>query len=178
MKNSPLLHVAIAAFLLAATVLGYLAWYSLVQNTSERAVALQNELDLKQTETGRAVAAKNALGVGADGKAATAHFVSEKDVVPFLEEVQKIAAGVGAKTTIVSVAADENDADPSIRVSITILGSFDTVLRAIGLIEHSQYAIRTEMFDLKADTASADWTANTILLVSTPLSATSTPPTL
>lgn len=180
MKRSPFIHVGIAAAIVLASLAIYTAWYENVKNVSARAVSLQSEINSKESETGRAVAARDALGsFTTDGSATNAHFVAEKDVVPFLQEVQKFGTSVGAKTTVASVAADDNTLDPSIRLSLSISGTFDAVMRTLGIIEHSPYAMRTEMFDMKADESSASqWTARAVLLVSTPLAATSTPETL
>lgn len=114
-------------------------------------------------------AAKAALPVLAEAEQVlTGRVVRPKDIVPFLESLERQGTAQGAKVEVLSVTG--GDGAPRLTLSLKIAGTYDAVMRTVGRIEHRPEDIVLTSLTLDADTteagaASGKWTAAAVLSV-------------
>lgn len=78
-----------------------------------------------------------------------AHFASKLDVVPFLDNLEKLAKSVGASAEVASV--DTKDGASGLIVALRTSGSFESLYKLIMLLENAPYELRIESIDLQRD---------------------------
>lgn len=158
------LSVAIA--LLCAA--GYAVWLSRVNALTGEAEALAATIASEGQRHAKTLGARDALSELAEDEAFVAGMlVPEDGVVPFLETLEGLGTPFGARTSVVAVG--NPDAAGRILVSVSVTGSFDAVVRAIGRIEHGPFASVTRELALDRSDEGL-WTAALTLSVLAPRS--------
>ncbi len=157
-------------------------WYNAVVAESAQATQLAGEIKAKSDDSARAEQAKEELAaLGTDQSAVQQYFVSTNDVVPFLEQLQSTGSFLGSNVQIASVSATPGTPYGELSLSLSIAGSFNSVMRTLGSIEYGPYdtAINTLTLDAPPSTtgtAATQWVANGVFTVGTevetPVSAT------
>lgn len=146
MRRITLIQLAIAAALLAATLGGYGFWYASVRTLSSESQALGTELGVKNSDSARVLAAKEALtNLASDEASVRQYLINPGDVVPFLEDLEETGSALGASVEVISVSANPGEGRGTITLSTKIIGSFDSVLRTLGAIEYGPYDSRITM---------------------------------
>jgi hypothetical protein len=175
--NRPIVVLGISIAVLIAAGIGYALWYRVVAAASDRDAQIAAAIQSGSDASARAAAAERALDqLGPAAAALNARFVGVNDIVPFLEKLQEAGSGVGADVEVGSVA--ENDSPrPHLELAMTVTGSFDAVMRTLGLIENGPYDITTTGASLVAgssDSGAAIWTATASLSIGTKPGSTGT----
>lgn len=130
-----------------ATVYGY--WYEVVAQESANAAQLAAEIQNKNQATLAAQAAQIALAdLDASEGMVNAYFVSEAQVVPFLEDLQARGKEAGANVKVASVSTDKAGSRAILKVSLQITGPFSSIMGTVGRIEYAPYAITTSSFSV------------------------------
>lgn len=130
--------VALAALVLASGLYGF-GYYELTKLT-QRGQTLATEIEQKNTELTGAARARSALvTLEQDELLLKQYSVGKTEVVPFLEELQKVGKPLGASVEVVSVTDEKNAGHARIGLSLLITGSFDSVVRTLGTIEYGPY---------------------------------------
>ncbi len=169
MNHKPFARLLILVLLIAVAGTAYGVFYGKVREHSAHLAELQDKAVTMSTDATRIAAAKEALtSLGKDEETAASYLVLASDIVPFLEELQKLGTELGAKVEIVSVSKEKVDGRERVFVSVKITGSFSPVLRTLGAIEHAPYDINTSQMSLalSAD-AGGLWTASGVFTVGT-----------
>jgi hypothetical protein len=175
--NRPVVILGISIAVLVAAVIGYALWYRVVAGAGDRDAQIAAAIQSGSDASARAAAASRTLDqLGPSAAALNARFVGTNDIVPFLEKLQEAGAGVGAEVKVGSVA--ENDSPrPHLELAMTVTGSFDAVMRTLGLIENGPYDITTTNASLvagSADSGAAAWIATANLSIGTKPGSTGT----
>jgi Tfp pilus assembly protein PilO len=138
------LHLIIASLFFVATVGGYTYWYHLMQQTREEVQSVASQATSKTREVAKVAQTKNALtSLSADEAAISAYFVATDDIVPFLSTIEKVGKTAGTNVQVQSVSEDVSAAPHGrLNLAVTIQGSFDAVMRTIGMIEYGPYDSR------------------------------------
>ena len=89
------------------------------------------------------------------------HFVSEDDIVPFIERVESLGALSHARVTLrsVSVEGEKND---MLKLELSIVGSFSEVFHFLTLAEHLPFKVlfeKTNMLKLPKEKGENKWEA-------------------
>lgn len=172
------LVIALCALLGSFTLYGVL--YNAVSAKSALAANLASQINEKTAATTRAKAAQMALSdVASDEAAVQAYFVSNTSVVPFIDDLESRGRTLGTTVTVTSVSPGKVGGQPVFLLSLTITGSFDSVMRTAGAIEYAPYDVVVSSFAV-VESADASWSANMSLSVGTasssPVSAVTTLP--
>jgi len=149
MKTSIITHAGIAFVVLAVLVGGYVYFLSETRHLQDRIQELTVEIAQKTGEYEEEGSMRDLLKETEVQEATLAtHFVDPSDIVSFLEHLEGVGSGLGVFVTIVSVT--DPDATGAVTVSLSLEGSFDAVMRTVGLIEHDvrATAVRTLALDV------------------------------
>ena len=165
--------VAVGVCMIA--LVGYGIWYTVIAAKSATVVAVQSEIDAK-TETVNRIAATRATlaGVVNDEAIVQKYFVSEADVVAFIDSLERREKTLGAVVSVLSVSTSGTAAQPSLTLSLMIKGTFDAVMSTVGSIEHAPYDLSISAVFIVQDSEQS-WHANLKLIVgSLPATRTAT----
>ncbi len=158
--NRPLLLHALVALALLVIALSAVVGTSIVLvSTEKEADRLAAQIEEKQAEMLRVAAAKAALPllVEAEGKLAK-HSLQTSDIVPFLEELERLGRVQGADVEVLSVTGGQGNPAQRFSLSLKVSGSYDAVARTIGRIEYGPYD--TQLTTLTIDSGFAEGSKN------------------
>lgn len=169
----PLYHALFAVTLCVVAATGYWVWYGTIEEKSTQVAALESQLVANARTESRIAAAKASLAQIAGYESTIQnYFVPEANVPVFNDMLEGIGKAQKAEVKVLSVAKS----GPHLTLSLSITGTFDAVMRTIGVIEYAPYALVISGLSLQGDDKKV-WSANVSILVesvSTPV-ATSTP---
>jgi len=124
----------------AATLAGYGMWYAVISNKSAEVAGLQSQIEAKTETVSRIASARAALsGIANDENIVQSYFVSEAEVVAFINDLEVHGKEQGAATSVLSVSAETINARPALLLALSVVGAFDAVLRTVGIIEYAPY---------------------------------------
>lgn len=163
--KTPLMHLLIALSILVAVFVGQGFWYSIIAGKSSDVAALQSQINEKSEAASRVASSRAELAKIADDEIAVkSYFVSENDIVSFIDDLQE--RGLSQKTIVkvLSVSAGGTNARPTLSLAVTVIGAFDAVMRTVGSIEYSPYDLSiSKLSVMKSDKKT--WSANLELIV-------------
>lgn len=87
------------------------------------------------------------------------HFATKKDVVPFLDTLEKLALSVGARAEVASV--DTKEGTNGLTVALRASGSFESLYKLLTLLENSHFELKIEGLDLQRESSSGVETVGT-----------------
>ncbi|MDQ3245069.1 MAG: hypothetical protein M3P22_01870 [bacterium] len=162
MKNNKIISLILAILL---TLGAYGVFYFIYKKTNDNKTITKTSYEEWQKEDERREIIKSLdrslKKIEVEKQALESHFVSSKDVVPFLNFFEKSGTLVGADTEVssVSVAIDNS----AILVDLKTNGSFEAVYKYITLIENSPYELEIVSFTLnkgnESESSSSTWNA-------------------
>ncbi len=171
MNRSLLLQLGLAVLVLAISVVATITASIVTVQVREKAVKLEQDVIAKQEESLRVASAKSALPILTRSEEELLQYrTKSSDIVPFLERLEKQGRAQGVVVEVLSVNP-ESGTQNRISLSLTMRGSFDAVVRSIGIIEYGPYdsIVKTVALDSGSDTESktATWTAAVVLSLGT-----------
>ena len=176
--KSHLFHFSITLLVTIITLIGYGFWYSTVSAESASVADLQKQISEQTQTAGRMVSARSALAEIANKEAAIqSYFVPQTGVVAFINDLEAQGKESGSVVKVLSVSTDSRGAQSFFIISLTLKGSFDSVLRTVGSIEYAPYDISIYDFSLVQDDKN-NWHADLKITVGSLVSATSTTSTI
>ena len=177
-------HILFLILAISVTILvGAIYWYmSYAINVSiSRAAMARSAIDTDLSNKNRQQTFLNTYNdTAADRARLSGFFIPANRVVTFIEVVENLSQQSGAKVSLVSVNADNLDGLPSgtqgiVRASVSAIGSWSSVMRALKLAESLPYKISVSNVNLatsgggssstKAETRI--WSVNFDLVVAT-----------
>jgi hypothetical protein len=174
--RSSFIHFVIVCLLTGVVIGGYGVGYAAVSNKSAEAVDLQNQIVAANTNVRSIAVARAALSdISADEATMQNYFVSDTDVVPFIDTLEAQGLAHKAPVTVLSVATGGSAAQPSLVVALSVKGTFDAVMRTVGAIEYAPYAMSIKAFSVAQDTKN-NWHAELTLIVDSPTAPVGTTP--
>ncbi len=158
--KSPSLHLALALAVCLVTIAGYGFWYSAVSSKSAEVAGLQDQITTESENLSRIASARVALAeIAGDEKTIQGYFVSEADVVSFINDLEQRGLAEKAVVHVLSVSKGGSAAHPALLVALTIKGTFDSVMRTVGDIEYAPYALSISSLSVGKDDKNA-WHAD------------------
>ncbi|MCX6787006.1 MAG: hypothetical protein NTY93_00550 [Candidatus Kaiserbacteria bacterium] len=157
-----------------AVLIGYGFWYAAVAAKSATVAGLQNQI-ATETETASRIATARAVitEIAGDEAVVQSYFVPETGVVRFISELEAQGQAQGATTSVLSVSTGTGT-QPTLLFSLSVKGTFDAVLRAVGVIEYMPYNLSVSGLSLTQDDKNS-WNANLDLVVGSVKATTNIP---
>ena len=183
MTRGPLLQFIGALLVLIVVIALNVLWYNMVSAENAQVSDLAGQVKAKTDDSARAAQAKKELvALSTDQSSIQQYFVSTSNVVPFLGQLQATGSFLSSKVQIASVSATPGTPYGQLSLSLSIVGSFNSVMRTLGSIEYGPYdtAINTLSFDAPPNaigSSSPQWVANGVFTIGTEANtATTTTP--
>lgn len=175
--NAPRTRFLITLAIGAAALVGYGFWYAAVSAKSADVAAVQNQIVAATETVSRITAARAALAeIAGDEAKVRAYFVSEADVVSFINALESLGLPQKATVSVDSVATGKSGTRPALLLALSVKGTFDAVMRTVGAIEYAPYDIMVSTLSVGQD-AKDSWHADLSLVVgSVPPTASATAP--
>lgn len=173
--RSPAVHLLLASLVCIATMVGYGFWYATVEAKSTEVALLENQIATKTATAGHIASARASLAdIAGDEASMRSYFVPETGVVAFINSLEGQGKKQGTVVNVLSVSTTVVGARPALSFSLTVNGSFDAVMRMVGMIEYAPYDLSLTSLSVQQDGKSS-WRADLNLLVGSSASvATST----
>jgi len=160
MTRRTLIQLGLSVLLLIGVLGMYTFWYLSVEKASAEARSLSEQILLKTKDTVRVANAKTALqSLSADEASMRSYLVREDEIVPFLGSLERAGTSLGSVVEVVSVTSDTSGPRERITLSLKIAGSFDTVVRTLGIIEYGPYDSEVSNVTLNTVPDADGWTA-------------------
>ena len=138
----------------------------------------ERQIENKKSEIARAHQAQAALTTLADDEAVLKGYsLSRQDIVAFLESLQSTGTALGSQVHVLSVSDEIAGMHPRVTLSLLITGSFDAVMRTIGMLENAPYDTVLSNLTLSSNQppkGPVEWSAATTISVGVQRLATST----
>ncbi len=161
------LQLVVAVIVAILAIAGYAFWYGQVKALDAEAAGLVTEIAAKDVERTRSASARSAeADLASQESFIASKLVATADIVTFLEGLEATGRTYGATLRVASVTGGDNSPDGRISLSLSIVGSFDAVMRTIGAIESGPFASMVQ--DLSLDTSDGEtWSATGIFIIGT-----------
>jgi len=155
----------LALVVAGAAVSGYAAWFHAISQKSSYVASLQNQIVTESGNVNRIAAARVALTeIAGDETNVQNYFVSESEVVTFINGLEALALAQKATVSVLSVSTGGTPAQPTLLLALTIQGTFDAVMRTVGAIEYAPYDVFISKLGVQQD-AKDSWNATLSLVV-------------
>jgi len=156
--------LGIALTMLAVVFVGCVYWYGRIVAESTLVAGLEGQIEAQAQNTTRVASARAALSqIAGDESQVAAYFVSESNVVDFIDALEARGEALGVAVSVGSVSQSKIASHDALAVSLSLAGSFDAVMRTVGAIEYAPYDIVITSFDVNEE--SKDWHADLQILV-------------
>lgn len=166
MKHKPFFHFIFVLILFIALVGVYVAWHGIVVGARTSVYETASAIEAKTREAKQIADIQERIAsFFNDESALETHFVSSDTVVSYLQELEELGSTLGTTLEVVSVTNDPGQGRLSI--SLQIEGSFDAVMRTVGVIEYGQYDAMITTLNIEKMVDSALWSATGTLSVGT-----------
>ena len=160
-----LIHLCIAITVLAAALVAYGFWYAAIAAESAAVANLESQIEAKLETASRIASARVALAeISGNEATVRSYFVSEKDVVTFIDDLEARARTQKASVTVLSVSTASENVHPVLTMTLRVAGTFEAVMRTVGLIEYAPYYLRVGSLSLGLD-AKSEWHADLSIVV-------------
>lgn len=163
--NRSLFSLILSFVLLVAALSGYFVFYHAVNVLGDKVTTLRTQIAVKSAVSGATPASIDSAAITAAKREAVQYFVDPSGIADFLGGLESIGTTTGAHVAVVSVAEDKKSSGRLI-IALQATGSFDAVLRTVGVIEYSPYDLTVSNLVLSAPSKNDDksavgsWTAS------------------
>ena len=186
MSNQSLIRLLGAGVLLVLFLAGYGFWYAVVSKESADAGVLSAKIAEQNDAATKSAQAKTELTLlVTQGATIDQYFVQTNDLVPFLEQLQSLGKYLGSNVQVASVSAAAGSPYGQLNLSLSISGTFDSVVKTIGAIEYEPYNVSISSLTLNTSpnpdpnaTTSPQWSASTVFTIGAETGSSTTPITL
>ena len=157
--KSPALQVF---FIVGIAILAAGGFHSLYKTISERSLAvvqLQNKITVESENAKRIAAARTALvEIATEEERVQHYFVPETEIVSFTKTLESRGEALTAVVTARSVSVDQSLPRHVLVFELSVEGTFEAVMRTLGSMEYSPYALSVENFSIQQENG-ANWRA-------------------
>lgn len=173
--KSHFLNLVGALILTIVVLVGYGFWYGVTASKSATVASLYEQIAAKTETISRIAFAKAAIAeIAGDEAVVQNYFVPQDGVVAFITRLESQGQALGTTVDVLSVSTGSKGTQPILILSLSINGTFNAVMRTVGVIEYMPYDLSISGLSLsKGDKNS--WNANLNLRVGSIKTATSTP---
>lgn len=163
--KSPLTQFIIVSLVCITSIIGYGFWYSAVKAKSASVALLENQIvTKKEAEKHAASTQASLIEISGDEASMRGYFISETDIVAFINDLETQGQKQKATVEVVSVSTSATSVQSVLAFTLVVTGTFDAVMRTIGAIEYAPYDLSVSALSITKDKGS-DWRASLNLLV-------------
>ena len=163
--KSTLTNFISALFICIVVFVGYGVWYATIASKSTAVANLQNQITTTTENASRAASTRAAFAEIADNETTVQnYFISETGVVLFIDDLETRGRSQGTTINVLSVSTGGTLKQPVFVFSLTVRGTFDAVMRTVGIIEYAPYDISISSLSLNQEAQNA-WRADLQLVV-------------
>lgn len=138
----PFIHAVLACLVCGAALVGYRVWYGIIEEKSAVVAALENQITSHlEAESSITVAQTSLAQIAEYENSIQNYFVPETNIALFNDNLEMQGKAQGATVTVLSVAKSGTTLRPMLALALSIQGTFDAVMRTIGVIEYAPYAV-------------------------------------
>ena len=155
--------LVLALVIFAAALSAYVGLRSLVTSAGAEVTRINKEVEAKNAAAAHLVSVRDRLEeLAGVERAVNACFVPDTAVVAFIDELEARGRAVGAAVQINSVSGSSADktGHGALKITLSITGPFDAVVRTLGSIEYAPYDLVLTNLSLLSDPSKGGWTAN------------------
>ena len=168
-----LLQLTLAGLLCVAALGGYAVWYATVSAKSTAVASLERQINVKMNTASTMASARASIAeIAGDEASIQAYFVSDEQVVPFINDLEALGEKAGATVTVLSVTPGSGTGRKTIAFSLSVAGTFDAVMRTIGAIEYAPYDLTISSLSVVHE--AKHWRADVNLVAGSPSQAAAT----
>ena len=141
MKSS--LHQLIVAICICITVIaGYAVWHTVLSTMDTVIAKLESDILIK-TEKANKIAATRAMlsGIAGDEAGIRDYFVPETGVAAFIDSLEAYGREQGSTVSVLSVSTESLPMRSILTISLTVKGTFESIMRTVGVIEYGPYEL-------------------------------------
>ena len=159
-----LVHLTLASILCVASIGGFAAWYVVISAKSAAVVDLEQQIVSRTDIANRIASARASVAeIAGDEASIQGYFVSNDQVASFINGLEALGKRVGAAVTVLSVSPGTAAVRPTLALSLSVTGTFEAVMRAIGAIEYAPYDLSIPMLSISQE--GKGWRADFGILV-------------
>lgn len=163
--NRTLIHLGVAAVVLMAVIVADASFYRAFTSLAASAAALKQQTEAQGASLTQGHVAEAELAqLSSTADAVDNYLIAPDNVVPFLEELQRIGTTTGAVVSVSAVSAAPAP-QTHLDLALTIKGPFAAVMRTVGAIEYGPHDIETRSLTLANE--QGIWNASLTLTVGT-----------
>jgi hypothetical protein len=163
--KSPATHFIGMLIVTGVTLAGYWGWYMAISEKSNEVANLEQKIQEKADTLKNITLARTALvEISKDEEKVQSYFIPDTDPYEFINTFPTFGDAQRAKITVLSVAMAGSSTQPILTLSAMVTGTFDAVMRTIGVIEYAPYAISISNLSVQQNVGNA-WQANLSLVV-------------
>lgn len=165
--KSPFTHFIFALLLGVVVSISYGFLYFTISQKSNEVANLQNQIMVESENVSRIASARSALAeIAGDEANVQSYFVSEANVVPFINDLEARGLREKATAAVLSVSKGGSSSESSLLLAVSLKGTFDAIMRTIGVIEYAPYDVSISTLSIEQD-AKNSWHADLTLSVGT-----------
>ena len=173
----PAIHFMLALVAGVAMIALYSFLYLTVSHKSSAVAHIDSQITTAKENVSRMASARTALvEVSSTESQIQSYFVPESGVVTFINTIESLGLAEKAPVKVLSVSTGGSPAAPTLLIAMTITGTFEAVMRAVGVIEYAPYTISVSTLSVGKDGPNS-WHANLTITVGSVSVATTTVPT-
>jgi len=172
--KSNIINFSIEFIVAVAIIVGYGFWYAAIAAKSAVVAGLQDQIVAKAETASRIATARVAIAeIAGDEAIVQGYFVPETGVVAFINGLEVQGQKQSTVVRVLSVSTGTTGAQPTLLFSLSVKGSFDSVMRTVGVIEYMPYDLSISGLSLAQDDKNS-WHADLNIRVGSAKVATST----
>ncbi len=150
MKNQSIQLILVGCVALAALG-GYLWWYRTVVLASSTLTALQEEIAANEKPGAPQFARSVRTRLETGEILVERYIVTEEEAPAFINDLEARGRAQGALVTTTSITTDGEGLGTILTFTLTVTGTFSSVMQTIGAIEYAPYALTISSVTLARD---------------------------
>jgi hypothetical protein len=163
--KSPFMHLIVWTFIGIAVFAAHGFLYSIIAKKSSEVADLQSQINMKTESASRIASARIALAQIANSELTIrSYFIPESEIVSFIGDLEDRGRALGSVVKVLSVSNGNPENQSTLVLSLLIKGTFDSVMRTVGIIEYAPYNLTVTKLSLVKDEKSL-WSIDMEIMV-------------
>jgi hypothetical protein len=172
--KSPFMQMIIWIIIGTTVFIAHWFLYSIIAKKSSEAADLQYQINMKNESVSRIASARIALAKIANSELTIrSYFIPESEIVSFIGDLEDRGRALNSVVKVLSVSTGTSEKQSTLILSLLIKGTFDSVMRTVGVIEYAPYNLTVTKLSIVKDEKSL-WSIDMEIMVGSTQTNTST----